>query len=202
MQEDQSMNKENPKVDGFLRKAKKWREELSALRRIILDSELTEDVKWRVPCYTIGGKNVLFINGLKEFCVLAFVKGVLLKDPRHILLRIGENTQAGRWIKFTNVGEIAELEPVLKAYIDEAIRTEKAGLTVKLKKTADFKVPPEFQKKLKEMPALKTAFNALTPGRQRGYLLYFASAKQSKTREARVEKNVPKILKGKGLDDD
>jgi len=193
--------KMNPKVDGFLRKAKKWRPELEELRRIILNSELTEDVKWRAPFYTLNNRNVVFMNEFKEFCALSFVKGVLLKDPQKILLRIGENTQAGRWIKFTSVREIVKLEPVLKSYLDEAIEVEKAGLKVKLKKTAEFKVAKEFQTKLNEKPALKAAFGALTPGRQRAYLLYFSGAKQSKTREARVEKCMPRILEGKGLDD-
>jgi uncharacterized protein YdeI (YjbR/CyaY-like superfamily) len=195
------MNKMNPKVDGFIRKSKKWQRELQKLRTIILGSELTEEVKWRVPCYTLKGKNVLFINGFKEFCVIAFVKGVLMKDPRRILLKIGENTQAGRWIKFTNLQEIEKMEPVLKAYVDEAVKVEKSGAKVKLKKTSEFKMAEEFKTKLDEMPALKTAFNALTPGRQRAYLLYFSSAKQSKTREARVEKCMQRILDGKGLDD-
>lgn len=193
--------RENAKVDGFLRKAKKWRQELGELRRIILGSELTEDVKWRVPCYTLNNKNVVFMNGFKEFCALSFAKGVLLKDLQGILLEIGEHTQAGRWIKFTSVQEIVKIEPVLKAYINEAIGVEKAGLKVKLKKTSEFKVAEEFQTKLDANPALKAAFTALTPGRQRAYLLYFSGAKQSKTREARVEKCTPRILEGKGLDD-
>jgi len=195
------MNKMNPKVDGFLRKAKRWREELQALRKLILASELTEEMKWRVPCYTLKNKNVLLINGFKEYCALMFVKGVLLKDPRHILLKPGENTQASRWIRFTGLPQIAGMAPVLKAYIEEAIEVEKSGLKVKLKKTSDFKIPREFKKKLKESPALKTAFKALTPGRQRAYLLYFSGAKQSQTRESRIEKYARQILSGKGMDD-
>ena len=195
------MSKPTPQVDGFIRKSKKWRDELQALRKIILTTELTEDVKWRVPCYTLQNKNVVLINGFKEFAALSFVKGVLMKDPDHILLQIGENTQSGRWIKFTNVREIEQKAPVLKAYIEEAIEVEKSGAKVPMKKTADFPVAEEFQKKLKEMPKLKAAFEALTPGRQRGYLLYFAGAKQSKTRQSRVEKCMNLILKGKGLED-
>jgi uncharacterized protein YdeI (YjbR/CyaY-like superfamily) len=195
------MNEPNPKVDGFLRKAKTWHAELSYLRTLLLDSPLTEEIKWRVPCYTLKGKNVILINGFKEFCALSFVKGALLKDPKRILLKIGENTQAGRWIKFTNVEQITKLEPVLKAYIREAVAVEKAGLKVTLKEVSDFKVPEEFQSKLDKSTALKKAFAALTPGRQRGYLLHFAGAKQSTTRTARVEKWMPQILSGKGLDD-
>lgn len=196
------MNKANPKVDGYLRKSKQWQEELTELRRIILDSPLTEEVKWRVPCYTFQGKNILFIGRFKEFCVLSFVKGVLLKDPRRILIQQTENSQSVRVMRFNNVQQIVELEPVLKAYINEAIEAEKAGLKVKLKKPSEFKIPEEFQTKLDELIVLKKAFAALTPGRQRAYLLYFSGAKQSKTREARVEKCVQRILNGKGLDDD
>ena len=195
------MNRMNPKVDGFLRKAKKWQEELKALRRIILDCQLDEEVKWRHPCYTFQGKNIVLINGFKEYCALLFMKGVLLKDANSILVAPGQNTQSGRLVRFTDVREIVEMEPTLKAYIHEAIEAEKSGLKVRLKKTAEFKIPEEFKKKLDEIPALKTAFDALTPGRQRGYLLYFSGAKQSKTRESRVEKCVQQILKGKGLDD-
>ncbi len=191
----------NPKVDGFLRRAKKWQDELKELRRIILDCQLTEEVKWRVPCYTFQKKNVVLINGFKEYCALMFVKGVLLKDAQGILVRPGENTQAGRLIRFTSVREIAEMEPILKAYLHEAMEVEKSGLQVRRKKTTDFKIPGEFRKKLDEMPALKTAFDALTPGRQRAYLLYFSTAKQSKTRESRVERYMRQIVKGKGIDD-
>lgn len=190
----------NPKVDGFLRHAKKWHDEFEELRRIILDCQLDEDVKWRHPCYTLQGKNVVLIHGFKEYCAILFMKGALLKDAKHLLVAPGA-MQAARQIRFTNVQEIAQLEPTLKAYIREAIQAEKSGLKVKLKKTAEYKVPDEFKKKLNDMPALKAAFGALTPGRQRGYLLYFAGAKQSTTRQSRVEKCMPQILKGKGLED-
>jgi uncharacterized protein YdeI (YjbR/CyaY-like superfamily) len=194
------MNKTNPKVDGFLRNTKKWREELTKLRKIILDCRLTEEVKWRHPCYTSQGRNVVLIHGFKEYCALLFINGALLRDPKGLLIQQTKNVQAGRQIRFTNVRQIVEMEPVLKAYIEEAIEVEKAGLKVKLKKNPE-PMPGELRNKLDEMPALKTAFEALTPGRQRGYILYFSGAKQSKTREARVEKCMPKILKGKGLDD-
>jgi uncharacterized protein YdeI (YjbR/CyaY-like superfamily) len=190
-----------PKVDGYIRKSKEWQEELRALRQIILDCDLTEDVKWRTPCYTVDGGNVLFIGRFKEGCVLSFIKGALLKDPKGILLKPGENTQSGRVIKFTSTQQIADLEPTLKAYIREAVAAEKAGLKVQFKKTEDFDFPEEFQAKLDELPAFKAAFDALTPGRQRGYLLHFSSAKQSKTRTARVEKWLPHIMNGKGMDD-
>jgi uncharacterized protein YdeI (YjbR/CyaY-like superfamily) len=195
------MNRMNPKVDGYLRKSKQWQEELRALRTIFLDSELTEEVKWRHPCYTFQERNIVIIGRFKECCMLNFVKGALLKDARGILVKPGENTQASRVIRFTNVQQIIELEPVLKAYINDAIEVEKAGLKVKFKKITEFKIPAELQNKFNEIPALKTAFTALTPGRQRAYLLYFSAAKQSKTREARVEKCMQQILKGKGLDD-
>ena len=195
------MNRMNPKVDGYLRKSKQWQKELRALRKIFLDSPLTEEVKWRHPCYTFQERNIVIIGRFKECCMLNFVKGALLKDARGILVKPGENTQASRVIRFTNVQQIIELEPVLKAYINDAIEVEKAGLKVKFKKITEFKIPAELQNKFNEIPALKTAFTALTPGRQRAYLLYFSAAKQSKTREARVEKCMQQILKGKGLDD-
>jgi uncharacterized protein YdeI (YjbR/CyaY-like superfamily) len=190
----------NPQVDGFLRKAKKWQEELKELRRIILDCQLNEEMKWRHPCYTLQGKNVVLIHGFKEYCAVLFMKGALLKDAKGLLVAPGK-MQSGRQIRFANVREITQMEPTLKAYIHEAIEAEKSGLKVRRKTTAEFKVPEEFKEKLKEAPALKAAFDALTPGRQRGYLLYFSGAKQSKTRESRVEKCMPQILKGKGLDD-
>ncbi len=196
------MNRMNPKVDGYIRKNKKWQDELQKLRTIILDSPLTEEVKWRVPCYTFHEKNVIFIGAFKESCVLSFVKGVLLKDARRILIQQTENSQSVRVIRFTSVREIAEMEPALKAYIREAVEVEKAGLKVTLKKITERPIPEEFQAKLDERPALKKAFAALTPGRQRAYLLYFSAAKQSKTRESRVEKWLPQILNGKGLDDE
>jgi uncharacterized protein YdeI (YjbR/CyaY-like superfamily) len=196
------MNKTNPSVDGFIRKSKEWQDELQELRRIILDAPLVEEVKWRVPCYTFEGSNLLFIGRFKESCVLSFVKGVLLKDPEGILIQQTENSQSVRIVRFTSVQQIQKLEPVLKAYIREAIDLEKAGVKVKLKKIPEFTVPDELQAKLDEFPALKKAFSSLTPGRQRAYLLHFSSAKQSKTRAARVEKCMPQILKGKGLDDE
>ncbi|HUO07676.1 MAG TPA: YdeI/OmpD-associated family protein [Phycisphaerae bacterium] len=192
----------NPKVDGYLRKNKKWQAELQALRMILLDCPLTEEVKWRVPCYTFEGRNVAFMGPLKESCVLSFVKGALLKDAKGILVQQTENSQSVRVIRFTNVQQIVELEPILKAYLHEAIEAEKAGLKVKLKAITEFTIPEELQNKLEEIPALKTAFRALTPGRQRAYLLYFSAAKQSKTRASRVEKCMQNILNGKGLDDE
>ncbi len=195
------MNRMNPSVDGYLRKNKKWKEELQKLRTIILDRPLTEEVKWRVPCYTLQNSNVILLGAFKEYCGLTFVKGALLKDAQGILKPPGENTQSARLIRFTNVREIAELESILKAYIDEAIEVEKAGLKVRFKKITEHKIPVELQEKLDELPALKTAFAALTPGRQRAYLLYFSGAKQSKTRALRIEKCMRRILNGKGLED-
>lgn|ERR1041385_293039 len=192
------MNNMNPKVDEFLRKAKKWQEEMKQLRRISLACGLTEELKWGKPCYTFQNTNVVIIQGFKEFCALLFCKGALLKDPKGTLKKFG--WQAARRIPFTNVREIVEMEPILKAYIDEAIEAEKAGLKVILKKNPE-PIPEELQNKLDEIPALKAAFKALTPGRQRGYILYFSGAKQSKTRESRIRKCMPQILKGKGLND-
>ena len=194
------MSKKNPKVDAVLRQEKKWREEFDLLRTIALDCELTEELKWYQACYTLEKKNVVLIHGFKEYCALMFFKGALLKDPKRILATPGQH-QAARQIRFTNLHEIVGMKPTVRAYIQEAIELEKAGLKVRLKKTADFKVPDELQKKLDEMPALKTAFRALTPGRQRGYIFHFSQPKQSKTREARVEKYMPLILQGKGLND-
>jgi len=191
----------NPKVDGYLRKAKTWQQEMEKLRRIILDCQLTEELKWGKPCYTFQNTNIVLMHGFKDYCALLFFKGVLLKDPNGILIQQTKNVQAARHIRFTNVRGIVKLERVLKAYVREAIEVEKAGLEVSYKKTADFQIPEELQKKLDELPALKTAFAALTPGRQRGYIFHFAAAKQSKTRESRVEKCMPQILKGKGLND-
>lgn len=191
----------NPKVDVFLSKAQAWQEEFEELRMIVLGCGLTEELKWGVPCYTFKNKNIVLIHGFKEYCALLFVKGALLKDAQDILVQQTENTQAARQVRFANVQGIVKMEPILKAYICEAIEVEKAGLTVDFKETAEFTIPEEFQKKLDEIPALKTAFGALTPGRQRAYILYFSAPKQSKTRESRVEKCVPSILDGKGLDD-
>jgi uncharacterized protein YdeI (YjbR/CyaY-like superfamily) len=199
--EYQSMNRMNPKVDVHLSRAKKWQEEMEKLRMILLHCQLTEELKWGKPCYTFQKSNIIIIIGLKEYCALMFCKGVLLNDANGILIKPGENTQAGRWIKFTSVREIVEMEPILKAYIYEAIEVEKAGLKVNYKKTTEFIIPEEFQNQLDEIPALKTAFDALTPGRQRAYVLYFSAPKQSKTRESRVEKCMQQILNGKGLND-
>jgi uncharacterized protein YdeI (YjbR/CyaY-like superfamily) len=191
----------NPKVDFFFAKAKKWREEFEKLRAIILDCGLTEELKWGKPCYAFQKSNIVIIQGFKEYCALLFFKGALLKDAKGILIQQTKNVQAARQIRFTDVREIVEIETILKAYIHEATQVEKAGLKVNLKKTSEFTIPEEFQTTLDAIPALKTAFNALTPGRQRGYLFYFSQAKQSKTREARVEKCIQQILKGKGLND-
>jgi len=195
------MSKTNPKVDFFFNKADKWQGAYKKLRAIVLGCGLTEELRWGKPCYTFEGSNIVLMHGFKEYCALLFVKGALLKDPKGILIQQTENVQAARQIRFTTVREIVHMERVLKAYIKEAIEVEKAGVEVKYKKTSDFKIPAEFQTKLDGMPALKNAFEALTPGRQRGYILYFSGAKQSKTREARVEKCVQQILDGKGLDD-
>ena len=195
------MNRTNPKVDAFLSKAKKWQEEFEKLRMIILDCQLTEELKWGVPCYTFEKKNIVLIHGFKEYCALLFFKGALLNDAKSILIQQTENVQAARQIRFTNVQEIVEMETILKAYIYEAIELEKAGLKVDFKKTTEFIIPEEFQKKLDEIPALKTAFDRLTPGRQRAYIFYFSAPKQSKTRESRVEKYMQQILNGKGLND-
>ncbi|AJY73823.1 YdeI/OmpD-associated family protein [Paenibacillus beijingensis] len=191
----------NPKVDEFLSKARKWKEEYEKLRNIVLDCELTEEFKWMHPCYTFQNKNIVLIHGFKEYCALLFHKGALLKDAHGILIQQTENVQAARQIRFTDVREIVEMETILKAYIHEAIEVEKAGLEVSFKKTTEFIIPEEFQNKLNEIPTLKTAFEALTPGRQRAYILYFSEPKQSKTRESRVEKCIQQILGGKGLND-
>ena len=198
-QSNQQMNKMNPRVNGFLRKAKKWREEFEKLRMICLDCGLTEELKWGKPCYRYQESNIVLIHGFKDYCALLFFKGALLKDPNGILIQQTENVQAARQIRFTNVRDVVKMRPVLKAYIKEA--KEKAGLEVSYKTTLEFAVPEEFENRLVESPALKKAFEALTPGRQRGYLLYFSAAKRSKTREARVEKCVQQILNGKGLND-
>ncbi|MBK5277515.1 MAG: YdeI/OmpD-associated family protein [Bacteroidia bacterium] len=191
----------NPKVDFYFNKAKKWQKEMEQLRKIVLDCDLTEELKWGVPCYTFEKGNIVLIHVFKEYCALLFFKGALLKDAKAILIQQTENVQAARQIRFTNVQEIGRMQKTLKAYIYEAIKVEEAGLKVELKKTKEFTIPEEFQNKLDKNRGLKTAFYALTPGRQRGYMLYFSAAKQSKTRESRVEKYVQKILNGKGLDD-
>ena len=191
----------NPKVDFFFTKAKKWQEEYEKLRTIVLDCGLTEELKWGVPCYTFQDSNVVLIHGFKEYCALLFHKGVLLKDTEDILIQQTENVQAARQIRFTSLQQIEEMEATLKAYIHEAVEVQKAGLEVPMKKTADFDMPEEFQNALDEDPELKEAFESLTPGRQRGYLLYFSGARQSKTRVSRIEKYTPHILSGKGLND-
>jgi uncharacterized protein YdeI (YjbR/CyaY-like superfamily) len=191
----------NPKVDAVLAKEKRWQEEFKKLRQIILDCRLTEELKWGQPCYTLEGKNIVLMHGFKEYCALLFMKGALLRDAKAVLIQQTENVQSARQIRFTNAQEIDKLEKTLKSYIREAIEVEKAGLKVELKKTSDFKIPEEFQSKLDALPALKTAFDSLTPGRQKAYLFYFSGPKQSKTRESRVEKYVPKILDGMGFDD-
>jgi uncharacterized protein YdeI (YjbR/CyaY-like superfamily) len=193
--------KMNPEVDEFLRKAPKWQEGMGKLRAIMLDCELTEELKWGKPCYVFQSRNIVLIQGFKDYCALLFVKGDLLHDAKGILITQTEHVQAARQIRFTNLPEIVEMEPVLKAYIYEAIEVEKSGLKVDFKKTGEFKIPEEFQKKLDQLPALKTAFEALTAGRQRAYLLYFSGAKQSQTRVSRIEKYIPHILNGKGLND-
>lgn len=191
----------NPRVDFYFTKAKKWQEEIMKLRTIVLGCGLTEELKWGVPCYTFGKSNIVLIHVFKEYCALLFFKGALLSDTNGILIQQTENVQAARQIRFTNVKEIVKMERTVKAYIHEAIEVEKAGLKVDLKKTAEFKTPDEFQNKLNEMPDLKNAFEALTPGRQRAYKLYFSAPKQSKTRESRVEKCMHQIFDGKGLND-
>ena len=191
----------NPNVEFYFSKAKKWQKEFEKLRMIILDFQLIEELKWGVPCYTFEKRNIVLIHGFKEYCALLFFKGALLNDTNGILIQQTENVQAERQIRFTNVREIMEIEPILKAYIYEAIEVEKAGLKVNYKKTTEFIIPEEFQNKLDKIPALKTAFDALTPGRQRAYIHYFSAPKQSKTRESRVEKYMRQILNGKRLND-
>jgi uncharacterized protein YdeI (YjbR/CyaY-like superfamily) len=191
----------NPKIDPFFRKEKRWKEEFEKLRDIVLDCELIEDFKWMHPCYTYNGKNVVLIHGFKEYCALLFHKGALLKDPHGILIQQTENVQSARQIRFTSAQQIEDMQLIIKSYIDEAIEVEKAGLKVEMKKTADYAVPEELENKFAEIPDLKTAFERLTPGRQRGYLYYFSQPKQSRTRESRIEKYIPHILDGKGMDD-
>jgi len=191
----------NPKVDFFFDKAKKWQKEFEKLRAIALDTGLEEELKWGCPCYTYQEKNIFLIHGFKEYCAILFFKGALLNDTNHILTQQTENVQAARQIRFTDLKEIIDLEKVIKTYIYEAVEIEKSGIKVPMKKTKEFEMPEEFQNKLDENQMLKEAFNALTQGRQRAYLLYFSSAKQPKTREARIEKYIPEILNGKGLND-
>ena len=195
------MNNMNSDVDWFFDKDTKWKKEYEQLRTIVLNCGLDEELKWGCPCYTFEGSNIVLIHGFKEYCALLFFKGALLSDANNILIQQTENVQSARQIRFTNLKEIVKMEKILKAYIYEAIEVEKAGLQVKLKKTSDFKMAEEFQKKLNKNAALKKAFDALTPGRQRAYIFYFSQPKQSKTREARIEKYMQQILEGKGLDD-
>jgi uncharacterized protein YdeI (YjbR/CyaY-like superfamily) len=191
----------NPKIDAALKEETQWPKEFAKLRTIALGCGLAEELKWGKPCYSLDGKNVVLIHGFKEYCALLFMKGALLKDSRGILIQQTENVQAARQIRFTSLQEIIRLEPILKACIKQAVEVEKSGLEVKMKKTSEFHIPEEFQKRLAENAALKAAFEALTPGRQRGYLLYFAAAKQPQTRESRIEKCMDQIFDGKGLND-
>ena len=191
----------NPEVDWFFNKKTKWQEEYLELRTLVLDCGLTEVLKWGCPCYTNQKSNIVLIHGFKNYCALLFMQGALLKDEKSILVQQTENVQAARQIRFTNLQEILKNKTTIKAYIKEALAIDKAGLKVELKKTTQYKIPIEFQNVMDDMPKLKIAFEALTPGKQRGYLLYFSSAKQSKTRETRIEKHIEQILKGKGLDD-
>ncbi|RAV16704.1 YdeI/OmpD-associated family protein [Paenibacillus contaminans] len=191
----------NPKIDPYFNKLKQWKEEFELLRDIVLDCGLTEDFKWMHPCYTFDNKNIVLIHGFKDYCALLFHKGALLKDPHGILIQQTENVQAARQIRFTDAQAIDEMQLILKAYIDEAVEAEKAGLQVNYKKNTEYIIPEELENKFVEIPDLKTAFEALTPGRQRAYILHFSAAKQSKTRESRVEKYIVNILDGKGLDD-
>jgi len=195
------MNKMNPKVDWYFDKNEKWQKEIKKLRMIVLDCGLTEELKWGCPCYTYEDRNIVLIHVFKEYCALLFFKGALLNDANDILIQQTKNVQSARQIRFTNVREIVEMEKIVKAYTYEAIEVERAGLKVNFKKTAEFIIPEEFQKKLNKTPALKTAFYALTPGRQRAYIFYFSQPKLSKTRESRIEKYRNQILKGKGLND-
>ncbi|BCF90599.1 YdeI/OmpD-associated family protein [Paraburkholderia largidicola] len=192
----------NPKVDAYISRLKQWREETEKLRAIVLACPVTEELKWGVPCYTFDDRNVVLIHGFKEYCAILFVKGALLDDPKGILIQQTENVQSARQVRFTSLQDIVKLQAVLKTYIRAAIEVEKAGLKVARKSTEEFEVAEEFQNKLNKTPALKKAFEALTPGRQRAYLLHFSSAKQSKTRESRIDKCMPLILEGKGLNDD
>jgi len=195
------MSSMNPKVDWFFTKATEWKEEYEKLRLIVLDCGLTEELKWGVPCYSLEGKNVVLIHGFKEYCAILFMKGALMKDPKGILIQQTENVQSARQIRFTSAPQIFEMEHTIKSYIKDAIEVEKSGVKVDYKKASEYPVPEEFQHKLKTVPALKTAFEALTPGRQKGYLYYFSQPKLTKTREARIEKAMPQILDGKGLED-
>ncbi len=194
-------NNRNPKVDAFIGRAKKWQKELELLRSIVLECGFDEEIKWGHPCYTVDGKNLFVLQGFKEYCAIMFFKGALLKDPKHILIKTGENTQAGRQLRFTDIAQIIKIEKTIKLYIREAAAVEKAGLKVERKRISEYAVPEELKIQFDKNPKLKTSFESLTPGRQRAYLLFFSSAKQSQTRESRIAKFIPKILNGKGMDD-
>lgn len=191
----------NSKVDTYLSELRKWKQELEQLREIVLDCGLIEELKWGTPCYMFQKSNIILLGAFKDFCIISFLKGALLSDTENILNKMGENTQAARVVKFTSAKEIKKLQAILKTYIFEAVEIEKAGLKIEPKKHSEYKVPEELQNQFKLKPDFKTAFEALTPGRQRGYLLYFCDSKQSKTREARIEKYLPRIMNGKGLND-
>ncbi|WP_208589681.1 YdeI/OmpD-associated family protein [Gracilibacillus suaedae] len=191
----------NPQVDEYIGKSKKWKEEYEILRKIILECDLKEEIKWNKPCYTFEKSNVVIIQGFKDYCALMFFKGVLLNDPKGILVKPGENSQVQRQLRFTNIQDIHAMESTLKVYLQKAIEVEKAGVEVNFVKKPEMTVPEELQKKFDEMPALKNAFESLTPGRQRAYMLYFSKAKKSQTRVERIEKYIEKILDGKGLND-
>lgn len=195
------MKAPNPKVDWYFTKNKNWQNEIEALRAITLDTELNEVLKWGCPCYSLDDKNVVLIHVFKEYCALLFFKGALMKDPGGLLIQQTANVQAARQMRFTSLEEIVKQKKIIRTYIKEAIALEKSGAKVPMKKTREFEMPPEFKDKLKELPKLEKAFKSLTPGRQRGYLLHFSSAKQAKTRESRIEKNIPRIMAGKGIDD-
>jgi uncharacterized protein YdeI (YjbR/CyaY-like superfamily) len=191
----------NPNVDFYFQKEKQWHDEIAKLRVLLLNCGLQEELKWGCPAYTLDGNNIVLIHVFKAYCAVLFFKGALLKDTDNVLIQQTKNVQAARQMRFTGIAEVTKQQAILKRYVAEAIAVEKAGLQVAMKKTADFDVPDEFAQKLKTMPALKKAFKALTPGRQRAYLFHFSGAKQAKTREARIEKYIPHILAGKGLDD-
>ena len=195
------MSSTNPDVDWYFNKAEKWQDEIKKLRTIILESELTEELKWGVPCYTLEKSNIVLIHVFKEYCAVLFIKGALLQDVHGLLIQQTANVQAARQMRFTNLQEILDVEPIIKAYLQQAIEVEKAGLKVNYKPASEFSVPDELITRLEEVPGLQDAFDGLTTGRQRGYLLYFSAPKQSKTREARIEKCIPQILAGKGLND-
>ncbi|OJV13049.1 MAG: hypothetical protein BGO21_04795 [Dyadobacter sp. 50-39] len=189
----------NAKVDAYVVQARQWQEVIEQLRAIALDCGLTEEFKWGKPCYSFEGTNIVVIQGFKAYCAILFMKGYLLSDPENVLIKTGENTKVGRQIRFATAEDVLALEPVLKAYIREAIQAEQSGLKVELNKTLP--APPELQSAFDEIPALKKAFDALTPGRQRAYIIYFSASKQSQTRQLRIEKNIERILNGKGLND-